>query len=223
MRRTRMLLRPCLLFPLASVFLLVGGCQQAYYGAMEKIGYHKREILVDRVEDARDAQNDAKEQFRSALERFTSVVQVDGGELEEKYEKLDAELQRSEERASQVRERIDEVEDVAAALFDEWESELDQYTNAELRRKSAQKLRRTRARYEELIAAMHRAEGRMDPVLDAFRDQVLFLKHNLNAKAIAALQSELSTVRGDIEALVRDMERSISEADAFIKTLAEND
>ncbi len=223
MRRMRTLLRFQVLLSILVMAFLAGGCQRAYYGAMEKIGYHKRDILVDRVEDARDAQQEAKEQFRSALERFTSVVQVDGGELEEKYKKLDAELQSSEQRARQVRERIDEVEDVAEALFDEWKAELDQYSNAELRRSSQQRLRQTRSKYEQLITAMRRAESRMDPVLDSFRDQVLFLKHNLNARAIASLHSELGAMRGDIEALVRDMERSIQEADAFVQSLSEND
>ena len=49
-------------------------CSTAYYSALEKVGIEKREILVDRVEDARDAQEDASEQFASALDQFRSVV-----------------------------------------------------------------------------------------------------------------------------------------------------
>jgi hypothetical protein len=57
---------------LAAVMALAG-CQSAYYKTMETFGYHKREILVDRVEDARDSQEEAKEQFQSALEKFSAV------------------------------------------------------------------------------------------------------------------------------------------------------
>lgn len=199
--------------------LALSGCQSAYYNTMEKVGYHKRDILVARVGKARDAQQEGKEQFQSALEQFSAVLNFKGGKLEEKYNKLKGEYDESEEKAENVRDRIDAVESVAEALFEEWEEELDQYTNATLKRDSASKLRRTRSRYKQLIAAMKRAENKMDPVLRAFKDQVLYLKHNLNAKAIMSLQKELHSVKSDIAALVKDMEKSIREADAFIKDI----
>ena len=59
----------------------------------------------------------------------------------------------------------------------------------------------------------------MDPVLVAFHDQVLFLKHNLNARAISSLQTELVSVEAEVDALIRDMEASIKEADAFINAM----
>ena len=51
------------------------GCSSAYYGTMEKLGYHKRDLMVNRVESARDAQEEAKEEFELALEKFSSVLQ----------------------------------------------------------------------------------------------------------------------------------------------------
>lgn len=202
-----------------AVVSMVVGCNTAYYAAMEKVGVHKREIMVDRVEDARDEQTEAKEQFQSALERFASIVQVDGGQLRQKYETLNTELQRSEKRAAAVTDRIRSVEDVAEALFREWEQELTQYSNAGLRRSSEQRLRETRRRYDQLIGAMRRAEQKMQPVLVAFRDHVLYLKHNLNAAAIASLRGEVVSIESDVAQLVRDMEASIAEADAFIQSM----
>jgi hypothetical protein len=188
---------------------------------MEKFGYQKREILIDRVQEARDGQEEAKEQFQSALEQFSAVVNFRGGELERKYETLNAEFKDCKFKADTVRKRIVAVEDVAEALFDEWESELKQYTNANLRRASKSKLEQTRKHYAQLSGAMKRAEAKMDPVLSAFQDQVLYLKHNLNAKAIASLHDELVSVEADIELLIKEMETSIAEADSFIKAMAE--
>lgn len=202
------------------VSLYLSGCETAYYGTMEKLGYHKRDLMVNRVESARDAQQDAKDQFESALEKFTSVLQFDGGMLEEKYDQLKAAYDKSNARAETVRDRIDAVEDVAEALFKEWETELNEYTSANLRRSSARKLKQTRRQYAQLIGAMKRAEKKMDPVLSAFHDQVLFLKHNLNAKAIASLQTELVSVEAEVNSLIKDMEASIKEADMFISTMA---
>jgi len=210
------IVRPALL---CALCILLAACESAYYGAMEQLGIPKREILVDRVSAARDSQEEAKEQFASALEQFSSVVDYDGGDLEEIYQRLEREFERSEDRAEDVRERIEAVESVSGALFDEWSEEIGQYSSESLRRSSEQQLRDTRRRYEALVASMWRAEGRIAPVLDAFRDQVLYLKHNLNARAIAALQSELTDIEDDVAVLLREMEQAIAESDAFISEM----
>jgi len=212
-------MKPALLLAGAAALLLTA-CSTMYYTTMESFGYAKRDLLVSRVEDARDTQEEAKEQFASALEKFTSVVNFSGGDLEDKYYELERAYERSTADAQAVRDRIDAVESVAEALFKEWQAELDEYTSDSLRRASQKQLSDTRERYEDLMAAMRRAESKIQPVLDAFHDQVLFLKHNLNAKAIASLQDELVSVETDITALVREMQASIDEANAFIESMS---
>ena len=209
-------IRPSALLALA---VLLASCQTAYYATLEKLGYPKRDLLVSRVQQARDSQQAAKEQFQSALEHFSAVVHFRGGELEAKYTELRAELDRSEARAHTVHQRIAAVEEVAEALFKEWEAELAQYTQETLRRASASQMAQTRQRYTPLLGTMKRAEAKMEPVLAAFRDHVLFLKHNLNARAIASLRQEGVAVETDITALIRAMEAAIAQADAFIKTI----
>lgn len=199
--------------------LLMPGCQKAYLGALESVGIPKRDVLVSRVEDAQESQQEAKEQFSSALEAFRATIAVEGGELEETYDRLNREYKRSENDAEAVSERIEEVEGVAEALFDEWEDELDEITNSTLRADSRRKLSATRDRYGDLMSAMRRAESKMEPVLIQFRDQVLFLKHNLNARAIASLDGELASIELDVDRLIRDMERSIDEAADFISSM----
>ena len=60
----------------------------------------------------------------------------------------------------------------------------------------------------------------MDPVLTLFRDQVLFLRHNLNARAIGSLETELNDIERATANLIGEMERSIAEASRFIDALA---
>ena len=207
----------CRLFLVFTGVLAIVGCSSVYYDAMETLGFEKRDILVDRVEEARDSQDNAQQTFRSALEQFQSVVDTPDTPLQEKYESVRDAYEDSEASAENVRERIDKVEDVAADLFEEWEEELDLYESPSLRQASREKLRDTQRHYEQLIARMHEAEGRMEPVLQAFQDQMLFLKHNLNAQAIASLESELGRIRQDVDTLIRQMEDSIAESDAFIQ------
>lgn len=198
---------------------LILSCATVYYRTMETFGLHKRDILVERVKDARDSQQEAGDQFRTALERFSEVVHFEGGELAEMYARLKTEYERSESKAKQVRDRIGAVEKVAGDLFDEWERELDQYSSDQLRRSSEETLRATRARYAQLIDAMKRAESKMPPVLVVLKDQVLFLKHNLNARAIASLEGTAAELQGEVETLLQELENSIAEANAFIEEL----
>jgi len=186
---------------------------------MEKFGVHKRDILVDRVEAAREAQEDAKEQFETAFEAFLAVSEVEVSDLKATYDRLQEAFEKSEARAQAVRSRIEAIEGVSRALFKEWGGELDQYSNQELRAVSEEQLERTRKLSESLIRAMRVAASRMDPVLDAFRDQVLFLKHNLNAQALAALNKTSLALRDEVEVLIRQMEASIEEANAFVEQM----
>jgi hypothetical protein len=186
---------------------------------MKKFGVEKRDILVTRVRDAREAQQKGKEEFRSALERFKSVVDTDGGTLEEKYSKLNKELERSEDRAKDIHDRVKKVKNVADDLFDEWEKELGKYQDRQLRAESERELKETKRRAQSVIKAMEAADKRVDPVLQPLRDRVLFLKHNLNASAIGALDRELVALRTNVDALVADLESSIAEAEAFINQM----
>lgn len=208
MRRS-LLLAFCLMTTLTA-------CSNAYYGAMEKAGYHKRDILVSRVEKAKDAQQEAQQEFKSALEQFGSVVNLAETDLKKAYEKLNSEYEDAEEAAADVSERIDEVEDVAKALFKEWRSEIELYQNPELKAASKRKLVETEAHYKQMMARMRDAEKAMQPVLLTFRDNVLFLKHNLNAQAIGALRGEFKGLQADIHDLITRMNRSIESSNQFI-------
>lgn len=201
------------------LLVLLTGCESAYYDTMEQFGVHKREILVDRIEDAQDAQEEGQEQFKNALEQFQAVVNFDGGDLEQVYNQLNAEYEDSVDAADTIRDRIGAVESVADALFNEWETELGQYTNPALRRDSERQLGQTRRRYDRLMTAMGSAEKTIDPVLDSLKDNVLYLKHNLNARAIASLKGELGTVNQDVENLINAMQRAINESNAFIEQM----
>lgn len=196
-------------------------CSNVYYGTWEALGVHKREIMTDRVQDARDDQEEAKEQFASAMEKFSAMFDFEGGELGDKYKSLKSELDDSESKAAAVTGRINSVESVSQALFDEWEAELEQYANADLRSASEEQLNQTRTRYDHMVASMRTAESKMEPVLEVFRDQVLFLKHNLNARAITSIEGTVGELEVEVAGLIAEMEVSIREADEFIASMGE--
>ena len=208
-------------FIFAIVLLSLTGCQSAYYGALEKVGIHKRDILVDRVEDARDAQNGVQEQFSSALEELSTLIDFQGGELETIYNNLNDQYLASKDAKENVSNRIEKVESVAQALFAEWESEIEQYSNATFKRNSQKQLNSTKSSYARMLKTMRLSEKKMEPVLTSLNDNVLYLKHNLNANAINAIEVEFKQLKQEISILIKDVNSATAESDKFIKELSQ--
>ena len=195
--------------------------RMVYYDARESIGDHKRSIVVYQVEKACVSLEETKNEFENALERFKSLVSVNPTSLEHCYHQLNRQYQFCRSKSESVSNRIRAIEEVSDALFAEWEGELKEYTNRALRNSSKQQLKIARQNYTRLIKAMHTAEAKIQPVLSAFKDQVLYLKHNLNSQAIAALQHEFIVIGIDIAQLIRAMELTIAEASQFVTVLVE--
>ncbi|MDP7593200.1 MAG: DUF2959 domain-containing protein [Litorilituus sp.] len=203
---------------LVCVFSL-SNCSSAYYSAMEKVGIHKRDIMIERVIDAKESQQEAQEQFKSALEEMTALINVDGGKLEDQYNVIQEQYEDSKEAADKVSSRIEKIADVSNALFDEWQNEIEQIVSANLKSQSSLKFKETQRRYRSLIKSMRKAESKMAPVLSALKDNSLFLKHNLNARAIGALQGEMVSIKKDVSALIKEMNTAIAQSQLFIDLL----
>ena len=202
-----------------AITLTLSGCQSAYYSAMEKVGVHKRDILIDRVEETKDSQEESQEEFQSALERLTTLINFDGGELQDAYNQLNDDYESSLAAANEASSNINKVEDVAEALFDEWSDELEQYKSASLKRESSKKLAATQRQFSQLLRSMRSAESKMEPVLSSLQDNVLYLKHNLNAQAVAAIKGEFTNLKRDIQVLMNDMNKSIADSNKFIEQM----
>jgi hypothetical protein len=214
---------------LLSIFALSGwlawfvagqtGCRSTYYAAYEKFGVYKRDLLKKSVVAARDEQQEAGQQFKDALTRLKELYAYSGGDLEKRYRGLQSDYDGSVAQVAAVRKRIRDMEQVAEDLFAEWEKEIAQISTPAMQSSSRQKLSETRSRYATMHTALLQAEKSMDPVLTQFRDHVLYLKHNLNASAIASLKGEATSIQDEIARLLTQMNRSIATADEFIKTL----
>ncbi len=214
MRMTNVVMR------VAVIAAILAGCQTTrnlYYNAWEGLGYAKRERMVDYVKAAREEQVKAKQQFSSALEEFKSVVNFQGGDLENMYNKLNKAYERCESQAGEVKDKIQSVKNVGNSLFTEWQGEIKQIKDDPSLQQGSQKLYdQTKQSYTEMVSRMDAAAATMDPVLTRFKNRVLFIKHNLNAQAIASLKGTELELRGEIDKLIKEMEASIAEADQFI-------
>jgi len=207
-----------LVFVLACAGMLCG-CHSAYYSVYEKFGVYKRDLLKKNVVKARDEEKATQQQFKDAMTRLKEITGFQGGDLEKQYNELKKDYDHSAAKAESVRARIKDVETVAEDLFTEWDKEDQQIGTASLRASSQQQLLSTRQKYNDLHTALKQGEASMDPVLRRLNDYVLYLKHSLNAAAIASLRGEAQNIQTDISQLIEQMNHSIAQADEFIKSM----
>lgn len=215
------------LFIFTALLLQLSACEnpikkaarKVEYSAYEMVGVEKRDLLKKRVDGARDEEKEAGKDFQDALTRLKAVYGFQGGKLEKEYDKLNSAYEKASAQSQDVHQSVVKVETVAKDLFDEWEKEIDQMETASLKSKSQQQLESTKRKYSEMHQALKNSEAKMDPVLRKLKDHVLYLKHNLNAQAIASLKGESLHIQGDIEGLIQEMNKSIETADQFIKSM----
>ena len=204
------------------VSCVLSGCsvaQKAQYSALEKFGVHKRDILVDRIEKTTETQEETKQQFQSAYEELASLVDVDDLGLEKRYQRMASAVDKSEAKANQLTARIKSVDKVANDLFAEWEEELNQYQSVNLRTASQNNLNATKARYQKIYQKMQESSAKVEPVLQVLQDNTLYLKHNLNARAVSGLSNEVLVIEDKVRALIAQMELSINESKSFIGSM----
>ena len=193
------------------------GCQSTYYAMWEKVGKEKRHLLRHQIEYSLSDQEKASVTFKDALTRLKEMYGLEGGDLENMYNRLSDDYENCQERAQTIDDRIKKIQRIARDLFAEWRQEIDEIQNPNFRSQSTRKLKSTQARFANLETALQTARKHMNPVLASLKDYVLYLKHNLNAQAIGSLKGEADSIETDVNRLIRDIQKSIQEADAFLK------
>lgn len=216
-----------LMTAVALVFLAQAGCasrvekavRDVKYSAYEAIGMEKRDLFKSKLSEVKQNQDESKGDITDALTQLKKVYGFDGGNLEREYNRLKSANDSAKKSAGEVTESIRKLETVAGDLFVEWSKEITEITSPDLRTKSQGKLQATQKKYNAYIAQLKKSEAKIPPVLTKFNDQVLFLKHNLNAAAITGLKAEGTRIESDINKVIEEMNQSISQADELIKTL----
>ncbi|MFA5905497.1 MAG: DUF2959 family protein [Desulfobacula sp.] len=200
----------------SAVILFMSGCNTVYYKTMEQFGKEKRHILKTDVKDVRQSQAKAQREFKDALTTIKELYAFQGGNLEQFYDRLKNNYEDCESRANQIEKRINTVEEVAKDLFLEWDAEITQIGDPDMKSSSQQSYADSKEQYQKLQVVMKNSTKGMYPVLAKLKDNVLYLKHNLNAKAVGVLGGEVTTIEQEVEKLIFDMNASVDEAEIFL-------
>jgi hypothetical protein len=217
------LLRRTVFIPLIILTLLFTGCKSTYYKTMRTLGKEKRDILVSRIKDAKKDQDQTKKQLQTTMESFQALTGFKGGSLEKSYKRLNSDYESAASQAGKLHDKIQSIDQVSNDLFKEWQGEINGMDNAKLKSQDLVMLRNAKTRQATYMRAMHSTEDQIAPVLKAFQDQVVFLKHNLNSRAIGSLKTTSAVLQSDVAGLIQSIDASSQEADKLISSLAASD
>lgn len=199
--------------------LLTSSCSTVYYNFWETLGKEKRDLLKSKLNDVNNAQEDVEEQYVDNLERIRKEYNFNEGELEKTYDKITDDYEDTNEKQKELSERINKANNIATDLFEEWKNEAYQLQNKNYKRKSLQKLAITKKKYSRTYTTIKKIEKDLNKILRKFKDQVIFIKHNLNAKVIGNLKSEFNDIKIDIKKQIKNIKRSKNQTELFIKEL----
>lgn len=212
MKRSQFIAGILLLVPLTS-------CTSVYYAAMHKIGKDKRDILVNRIAEAKTDEESTGRQLKTTLEAFQQLTGEEDSKLQHAYDRLNTEFEKAQGRANALDAKIDSIQQVGSDLFVEWRKEIAQIQDPALKSRSRVLLQTAQVKQADYLRGMRKTTARIKPVLQSFQDQVLFLKHNLNARAVGSLKQTSSQMNSQVADLIMSIEGSKTEADQLISTL----
>jgi ElaB/YqjD/DUF883 family membrane-anchored ribosome-binding protein len=194
------------------VVVFMTGCGGAYKAS----GQYKRDLLLNRIEKAKQCHERAKNQFEVVLANYADIIDANAGDIRTEYNKLNRECKRARKIAKEISQRVKDVEDIGKPMFRNWEDELAEYNNEAIRRSSEEQLDLTRRNYLKCVHSIKSCQGKVEGVLASLNDQMLFLSHNLNSKALSAFKKNTASLKSEVGALVKQMQAGIKEAETFI-------
>ena len=194
-------------------------CSTLYYNTWELLGKEKRDVLKMNMEDVDDQQKDVEEKVSDTLALIRKNYNFKEGKLEATYDRMKEDYEDAKSLADDYSEQVQKTIDIADDLFDEWEDEAKELSNANYRTTSLKQLRQTKASFKRSEKSMRRVENSLNKLLKSYNDQVVYLKHSLNAKAVGNLKAELSEIKRNIEILSSRIEKSKQQNLEFLNRL----
>lgn len=193
----------------------------AYVGAgcavfSKKSGPAEAGDLVAAVERVYVEAEAGKSQSAGALSFVDAMVSA---EFPDDAVKAHAELVRrigaSKEQSDRLRESVEPMKEAAGPYFEKWTKDLEGFQNPALRDLSRKRLEETRARYDAIVAAVDPAQEALDAMNRELEEHALFLSHDLNPAALAAIRPGVDAMKESGRRLASRLDECLIAARAY--------
>jgi hypothetical protein len=182
-------------------------------------GIKQVEALTKKCGATVEAIANTKAQLMRTADVYNSLMAEDAKDQKGLYKKLQSEMATTEKRRAEISVRASDMKTEADALFKSWADAAVGISDASLRKRSEDRLAKTKASYEEMGVVAQKAADLYGPVMRDLEDQVTFLGHDLNPSAIASLKPNAAKVNGQVSELAKRIDDTITSANATCAAL----
>jgi SMC interacting uncharacterized protein involved in chromosome segregation len=182
-------------------------------------GVKQVERLVKASGNTVKAIADTKLQLRKTMDVYNALMADDAKDRRKLYKSLQKEMDNTEKRRAKIGDEAAKMKTEADTLFAQWAHSAAAIDNADLRKRSEERLSATKASYAEIETVGQKATDLYGPFMKDLQDQVTFLGHDLNPSAVASLKPEAAKLNEKAETLVKSIDDTIATTNEKIAAL----
>lgn len=208
-------------FALALVLALPGFAsgQQPAAPAAKLDGVKLTERFIKAGGEAVQGVAEAKLQLQTTLASYNALVNELSKDRRGDYKKLQKAVAETNKRVAETQQRLATMDGESNAYFDGWTGSLENISNPDLRKRSADRLEDSEKRYAGILAALQQARKEFDPFMTDLADQITYLGHDLNPSAAASLKPDALKLNERGEKLFARADDAIRTANDYIRAL----
>lgn len=182
-------------------------------------GVKQVQQLVKRANSTVGAINETKLQLQKTMAAYDSVLAPDTKDRRDAYNKLQKEMTNTEKKRAQIAERAKEMNTQADMVFKDWEGSTAGIQNADLRKRSEDRLAQAKQRFGQIRTTGQQASELYGPFMKSLQDQVTFLGNDLNPSAVASLAPDAAKLKAQAGELYAAVDKTTAAANANIAAL----
>lgn len=182
-------------------------------------GVKQVEQLVKKAGSTVQAISETKLQLIKTMDVYNSILADDAKDRKGLYKKLQSEMESTEKHRAEIAKRAEAMKVEADAVFKSWADSAVAITSPDLKKRSEERLTKTKARFAEIEAAGQKARETYTPVMKTLQDQVTYLGHDLNAEAVSSLKPDAAKLNTQAQDLGKRIDDTISAVNKNIDAL----
>jgi hypothetical protein len=188
-------------------------------GRSQDAGVKQVEQLTKKAGATVEAIANTKVQLMKTMDVYNGLMADDAADRKDAYKKLQKEMESTEKRRAEIALKADEMKVEADTLFKSWADSATAISDPDLRKRSDERLARTKAKFAEVGTVSQKAAELYGPVMKALQDQVTYLGHDLNPSAVASLKPNAAKLNDQTKDLVKRIDDTIMTANTAIAGL----
>ena len=188
-------------------------------GTYAQQGHKETDRLIKTAENMKKDLETATAQVHKTLDYYNTIMKGGSGDTRKLYKDLTKAIENTEKRAANVTKRVEEMEAEAHSFFGEWTQSLQGITSEDLKKRSQDRLNKTRVHFSEILAAGRRAGAVFNPFMGALKDQVVYLGYDLNASAVASLSEDAKKLNAEADKLFASIDDVQNVAGEYVLSL----